>query len=134
MKSIRITLPVKSSTKMLELARKVLDKHVAEGANSMLSNLDWQHLQPAIEKAKLLHQQAEDYRVQSKMCIEERNKLLTEVTVGIRSSRNILSGVRIKNMQSLGEWGFDVIESSSSKTKLTKPAGITKQLASDTVV
>ena len=121
MKTIRVPLPVSSSIDMLNLATKLMEKHLAEGDNSALSKLDWATLRPAIDKANQLQKDADAHRVQSKMCVEQRNALLNDIKVGIRSSRNILSGVRAGSLQSLGEWGFSVIESTSTRRKTSEP-------------
>ena len=117
MKRTRIPLPEGRTDQMLKLAKKVLDKHIADGNGSLLNSLDWETLKPAIEKAVHWHEAAENYHVQRKVSIEERNKLLGDITLGLRGCRNVLSGSRMKSMQSLGEWGFNVVETTFSRSK-----------------
>ena len=118
MKKLRVPLPVRRSTEMLDLAKKVLDKHVADGDNSVLNKLDWQSIKTSIEKAQQLNQEAETLRMQSAQRKIDRDSLLDDITTTVRSSRDILAGIHIKNMKNLGDWGFDVVEATAAKTKV----------------
>jgi len=118
MKKLRVPLPVRRSTEMLDLAKKVLDKHVADGDNSVLNKLDWPSIKASIEKAQQLNQEAETLRIQSAQRKIDRDSLLDEITTTVRSSRDILAGLHIRNMKNLGDWGFDVIEATAVKTKV----------------
>lgn len=115
MRKLRVPIPVTSSKEILDLAQKVLSKHLADADNTKLNTLDWQVLQPVIERAVTLQQDAENFKTRSMQCIQDRNLLMDEITEAVRNARDILTGSFKKDMKKLGNWGYDVIEATASK-------------------
>ena len=117
MKKLRVPLPSRRSNEMLDLAEKVLKKHETDAADSALIKLDWLKVKAAITRANELHTEIENLRVERAKRVTDRNTLMDDITKTMRSSRDILSGVYIDNMQNLGSWGFEVIEAVASKAE-----------------
>lgn len=115
MRKLRVPIPVTSSKEMLGLAQKVMSKHLADADNTKLDALDWQVLQPVIERAITLQKEAEDFKKLSMQRIQDRNLLMDEITEAVRNARDILTGNFKKDMKKLGNWGYHVIESAANK-------------------
>ena len=117
MKKLRVPLPSFESTELLLLAKSILAKHILDGNQSVLDHVDWEAFKAAMEKADLYFHQAEELRMQSAQRIIDRNMQLEEVLTGVRCIRDILTGLNIKNMKNLGNWGFEVIEATAPSAK-----------------
>lgn len=115
MKKLRVPIPSNRTKEMLDLAKKVLNKHLTDADATKLSTLDWQQLRPIIEKAMQLHEEAENFKILSMQRIQDRNLLMEDVAETVRSARDILTGTFKKDMKKLGNWGFTVIENASNK-------------------
>lgn len=110
MKKLRVPIPANRSKDVLELATKIMKKHFSDAEASKLSGLDWEQMQPVIEKAMQLQNEADQHRTLAMQSIQDRNLLMEEVIEVVRNSRDILTGNFKKDMKKLGNWGFTVVE------------------------
>ena len=115
MKKLRVPIPSNRSKEMLDLAAKVLKKHLTDAEATKLGTLDWQELRPIIEKAVQLQEEAENFKTLSMQRIQDRNLLMEDVTETVRNVRDILTGTFKKDMKKLGNWGFTVVEDVARK-------------------
>ncbi len=97
----------------LKLAKKVYDKHVADGTNSELNNLDaatydWAKVGPTIPTCLALHDLAENLKGQMEEAYRKRDALLAPITEHIKGSSTYLKGKYAKQPKTLGNWGFEV--------------------------
>ena len=112
----RVKLPVRSKD-LLDLAKKVQLKHVADGPSSPLNALDWQAANALIEKVVTAHERAEQLRREMHEAFQQRNLNLTAVRDVVRGCRDVLTGRYIREMKTLGQWGFDVMDVRSLPTE-----------------
>jgi hypothetical protein len=116
----RVDIPL-NSKELIDLGKKVYEKHTVEAENSPLKPLNWASIGPTLPQALLLHNQAEALQKQMESAYEQRDKLLKPITDIVRASRDILTGVYQKEMKKLGDWGYDVADAGSGKpAKATK--------------
>lgn len=128
MKKLRVPIPATNAKEVLELATKVLNKHLSDADKTKLGIMDWQYLQPVIEKAVLLQQEAENFKTLSMQRIQDRNLLMDDITEAVRNARDILTGGHKKDMKKLGNWGYTVVESAVTKRTVVEPTTSHKQL------
>lgn len=106
----RIKLPINPKD-ILDLAHRVYQKHLADGKASLLNNLDgntWETIGPNISIAQAKHQEMEEaYR--------ERDKYLPSITDLLRATIALLKAVFRQNPKRLGEWSFEVDDSTPGK-------------------
>jgi hypothetical protein len=105
----RVKLPGRSKD-LLDLAKKVQLKHVADGPSSPLIVLDWQTAGPLIEKVVTAHERAEQLRREMHEAFQQRNLNLAAVRDVVRGCRDVLTGRYLREMKTLGQWGFDVLD------------------------
>ena len=117
----RVVLPT-NADKITVLGQNILQKHTADGANSLLNKLN---MADFLEKQNAIRQSQEDalrLRRDSEVPTEERDRLLgvgkgqtskTKDTVLylVCSVRDLLLGVHRGEEQQLGLWGFTVDKS-----------------------
>ena len=117
----RVVIPTNADI-IATLGQNILQKHTADGASSILNDLD---MADFVEKAnQVRHWQEEALRLRrdSEVPTEERNRLLgtgkgqTSKTKGtvlylISSVRDVLLGLHRGEEQQLGQWGFEVNKS-----------------------
>ncbi len=111
----RVTIPVNNPRALLDLSKKVLAKHTADGANSLLKPLNWTVITPMINDAATLQEKAEKAKRDMLEAYQQRNLKLDMVAGALRDSRDILSGVYKQEMKVLGQWGFEVLDVRSAK-------------------
>ena len=130
MKKLRVPLPRKSPSKKIELAKKVLQKHLAEGDKSPLKGFDWNTLQTQIAQAEQWHDQSETLRGQAAQLTMDRDNVLKNVVIALQSSRDVLTGHNLANMKYLTDWGFQVIETPAKAKPVatTTPAEIREKV------
>ena len=117
MEKVRVSIP-KKKRELIILAQKVLSKHQLDAEQSKLGVLDWSTFDEKIQQALSMQNAAEDLARKSKLTTEQCDLLLEEIHSHLRSSRDVLSGVFKSEMKKLGDWGYNVIESTRvSKTK-----------------
>ena len=97
---------------MLNLADKVYSKHVADGINSDLNNLDdtmynWAKVGPTIPACLALHVNAEALKAAMEKTYRERDALLAVIDSNVKGSSTYLKG-KYTNPKKLGEWGFEI--------------------------
>jgi len=116
----RVKIPTSKPAEMLELAKRVQEKHIADGEESVLKRLNWQQVSPIIEKAIADHKLAERLRRDMLEAYQQRELAMNVVTEVVRDSRDILMGTFKKEMKVLGKWGFDVLDVRSTQPE-TEP-------------
>ena len=109
----------KSPDKLLALAKRVLDKHTADGASSPLNSLrdfSWAEHATKVAAAEALHIQAKELERQVEQLYQNRDALLAPVEQTVRSSARLLNGIYKKSPKTLGEWGFEVNDTPTKKS------------------
>ena len=92
------------------LCQSVLDKHAADGANSLLSVFDMSSLQAKLDAKQLAEENAEQARLDWRLvAIEKRNVLLELTNMMKLIGKEMLKNPNIKPRK-LEVWGFVVIE------------------------
>lgn len=115
----RIIIP-KNVESMLELAKDIYAKHQADGAGSILKNLDgmsWDEIAPLITKCLEKHREAEEHKRKMEQAYRERDLHLPDIEMLIRSSAGMLKGAFSKNPKKLGDWGFAIDDSVQIRKK-----------------
>jgi hypothetical protein len=125
--NVRVEIPT-NPTDLLDLAKKVSDKHIADAANSPLKSIvdfNWSVTQPLIVPAQVKDQEGADFKKKSEESYGERDKNINPIRESLKASRDVLLGINKKNPKVLGQWGFTVHESVKSsgggKGKKTTP-------------
>ena len=106
----------------MDLAQKVYDKHLADGANSLLNNLDgedWTVSGPLIKPSLALHEQAEALTKQAEKLYRERDAKSASVKSALITSKNTLKGRFTNNPKQLADWGFVIDD--TAPVKKAKP-------------
>ena len=111
----RVKIPTSNPAQVLTLAKRVKEKHLADGEASILKTLNWQELTPLIDEAVAFHEKAEELRREMLVSFEQRTERLGRVVNFLRDSRDILTGNFRDEMKMLGKWGYDVMELRSGK-------------------
>ena len=106
----RVKIPMQNAKALLTLAKRVREKHLADGEASLLKPLNWQVVSPLIDQALAADEEAERLKREKLMKYQQRDVRLQPLLTLLRGSRDILSGVYNDEMKRLGEWGFDVME------------------------
>lgn len=123
-KNVRVVIP-RNADELIELGEGIEAKHTADGANSPLNGLDMSAFSTRLGAAKTKNDEQKQLQRDAEMATEERDDLLgkkkdqnttTEGTVLniIARTRDILLGLYKGNEQQLGQWGFEVNQSSTS--------------------
>ena len=110
MMKLRVKIPTNRPKDIIDLAKKVYDKHQADADSSLLKNLDWNEAGASISKAIKAHVKAEELSRETIKMYQQRDLLLEPLTEIVRNSRDILTGSYKKEMKKLGDWGFDSIK------------------------
>jgi hypothetical protein len=114
----RVRIP-KKSVELVDLAKRVKDKHLADGDASKLNILNWAELGPFIDEAVALQEKTMQLRRTLMESYQKRDQKSVAIADFLRSSRNILSGAHLKELKVLGQWGFDVLDERSKKSDAT---------------
>ena len=124
-KNVKVEIP-ENPTELLELAKKISDKHLADGVNSPLKGMtdyNWSVTQPFVEPAQAKDAEAIILRKKAEEATGERDKNIDQIKGSIKASRDVLLGLNKKNPKVLGQWGFTVSESvSAAPKKKAKPS------------
>lgn len=121
----RVVIP-SNPAELLDLAKKVSDKHIADAATSPLNSLvdnKWSVTQPFIAPALAKHIEAEGLKKKMEEAYRERDKHYSEIEESVKASRDVLMGINKKNPKVLGQWGF-VVNDTPKESK--KPAAAKK--------
>lgn len=111
---VRVDLPTKVED-MISLGKAIAAKHAELGAASPLGQLKWDKITPALTAAETAHREAKRLQAQAESATEARDAALEVVLQFLRSSRDVLSGVHGDEMRKLGDYGFTVNASRSTK-------------------
>jgi hypothetical protein len=111
----RVKIPANKPAQLLDLAKRVQQKHIADGDGSVLKILNWQEVNQAIEQASRAHENAERLKREMLEAYQQRTLKVDSVIGFLRNSRDILTGAYSREMKSLGQWGYDVFEQSTTK-------------------
>ena len=87
----RVKLPV-NPKQLVDLAKQVQLKHVADGNSSPLGVLDWQVAGPLIDKVFEDHSRAERLRREMLEAYQQRNLKIDALKDLVRSCRDVLTG------------------------------------------
>lgn len=119
----RIVLPI-SAKGILDLAQKIYQKHLNDGSASPLHNMEgnpWNVMGPEVMYAQAKHEEAEDYRRKMEEAYRERDKHVPRYAELLRATAALLKALFRTNPKRLGEWSFDVDDSTPIKKTNTKP-------------
>jgi hypothetical protein len=119
----RITIPTKPA-ELLELAKKIHDKHIADGVDSPLNAMqdyDWTTEGPKIAPCKQNHDDAEEAARKAEQHYRQRDIDLPAIKDIVRNSAAVLKSIYAKNPKVLGDYGLEV---NDSKPSASKPAVI----------
>lgn len=113
----RVKIPAKAA-ELVALAKRVKDKHVAEGETSALRILDWQEVGATIDESILLQETAQQLKRDLLKTNQKRDLMLEELARIMRNSRDILTGRYGVETKKLGEWGYDVLDARVAKPEV----------------
>ena len=106
----RVKIPVSNPAALLELAKKVQSKHIADGEASLLNAVKRSEVSPLLEAALADHEKATRMKREMVEAYQQRNLKLQSILQALRDSRDLLSGVFKKEMKVLGQWGYEVLD------------------------
>ena len=106
----RVKIPTRNAKGLLDLVKKVREKHLADGDASPLKVLNWAEIGPEIDAAIELEERALKLKREKLSVFQQRAHRLEVMTSLVRRSRDVLVGVHLDEMKTLGLWGFDVLE------------------------
>jgi hypothetical protein len=107
---VRVAIP-ENVEQLLALAKLIYQKHVADGATSILNRMQevsWTTLGPTIQPCLDKHQEAEALDSDREQAYGERDVLLEPIGNAVRATRDLLQGAFPRTLLRLGDWGFDV--------------------------
>lgn len=113
----RVTLPT-APKEGFELAKKIFDKHKADGATSELKNLldiDWTQLGPTVAKGQAAHVEAERLKGLMEEQYRQRDAVWATVQTANRDTASYLKGRYKKTPKALTAWGFGVDDTPPAK-------------------
>jgi hypothetical protein len=112
----RVKIPRNKPTELLELAKKVQQKHLADGDASVLKVLNWKDLGLVVNESCAAHEKAERLKREMLEAYQQRDLRLESVLGLLRDSRDVLTGAYSKEMKVLGQWGYEVSEIRSARS------------------
>jgi hypothetical protein len=96
----------------LDLAQKVFDKHMADGAASELNNMaspyNWGTAGGAIKPSQVLHKKAEDLKGEMEKTYRERDTEMAAIDKHLTATAKYLKGKYSDMPKKLSEWGFSI--------------------------
>ena len=113
----RVTLP-KIPKEGFELAKKIYDKHKADGATSELKNLldiDWTQVGPTIAAGQASHAEAERLKGLMEEQYRQRDAVWAKVQMANSDTASYLKGRYKKTPKALTAWGFNVDDTPPAK-------------------
>ena len=117
----RIILP-KNPAELLDLAKKIYDKHVADGAASPLNaqqDFKWSVEGPKVLPCRTNHDAAEQAAKQAEKLYRQRDADLAPIKAIVQNSSQVLKGIYAKNPKILGDYGFVIDDSKQNKPPKT---------------
>ena len=113
----RIVIP-KNAAELLDLAKKIYEKHQNDGANSLLNAMQdysWDDGGPKIAHCKDNHDKAEDFAKKAEQYYRQRDLDLVTIKGVVQNSAQVLKSIYAKNPKILAEYGFVVDDSKQTK-------------------
>ncbi len=121
---IRINIP-KKPAELIGLAKRVNEKHLADGDSSPLKLLQknaWSEVGPITATCLKAHEDAEALSRQAEELYRKRDTLLVQIDAAVKASRDVLTGIYRDEPKSLGNWGFEVDDSPPKPKTKANPA------------
>ncbi|MEP7107552.1 MAG: hypothetical protein ABI760_06205 [Ferruginibacter sp.] len=115
---IRIYTNVRHS---LELAKKIFEKHQADGKDSLLSSIEgfsWESTGPKIRFCLEKHKEAIRLSKSAEELYRQRDAVLAEITDITRASKSILKSKYSLSPEKLKEWGIVVYDNTGIIEKI----------------
>jgi hypothetical protein len=115
---IRIYTNVRQS---LELAKKIYERHLVEGNESMLSLLEdfsWEATGPKISFCLEKHKEAISLGKQSEEMYRQRDAVLAEITDIVKASKALLNQRLALTPEKLNDWGITINSSAGIIEKI----------------
>jgi hypothetical protein len=115
----RIVIP-QGAADLLELAKKIHEKHQADGDNSPLNAMkdyDWKAEGPKIAPCKQNHDTAEEATRKAEQLYRQRDVDLPAIKNIVRNSAALLKTVYAKNPKILSDYGLQVYDSKTATPK-----------------
>ena len=114
-----------NARELLNLAKTVYEKHVADGTASPLLTLDelsWAITGPKVSKCLDKHNESEELGRKMEDAYRQRDAMLVEINEIIRASKLLLKARYLKTPKKMGGWGFKVDDTpkKSKNEKLVK--------------
>lgn len=106
----RVKIPKQDPKALLDLAKKLREKHLNDGEASPLKVLNWDEINPEIDEAIALEEKALRLKREKLSIYQQRSRRLQNVLRIVRNGRDVLTGVHSVEMKTLGLWGFDVMD------------------------
>ena len=103
----KIVIP-SNPKELLELAKKIYQKHESDGDSSLLKPLNWDEIGAKINEGLQLHEKAEELQREMEKAYENRDIIIEEVEDKIKRSRDLLKGIHRDDLKKLGDYGFEV--------------------------
>jgi hypothetical protein len=113
----RIVMPTKPSD-ILDLAKKIYDKHIADGAESPLNAMkdySWAEDGPKIQPCKENNDNAELHAKKSEEMYRQRDIDMPAIKAIVKNSAALLKSIYAKNPKVLGDYGLIVDDSKQVK-------------------
>lgn len=117
-KRIRVYINVRQN---IELARKIYEKHMAEGKDSLLSSIDgfsWDATGPKIGFCLEKHKEASQLNKSAEEMYRQRDSVLAEITDIIQATKLLLKNKYSLSPEELHEWGFEDYSSIPAREKV----------------
>lgn len=123
--SVQVLIPTKAD-QLITLAKLIQQKHVQDGSDSPLHNLDWNTLSMRLAEAEQRYEEGSKLSREKENATQVRNLALgtdrsqNSKTTGtvkylVRAVRDVLLGIYRGKEQELGNWGFEVNRSTSGE-------------------
>jgi len=103
--TVRIPMPEDPSD-TIRLLRSVKKKHTELAASSPLAGLEWDKINPALERAEEQDALSDQQYRDAEKATKERNLQMNTVKAALRSARDVLLGVYRSNPKKAGDFGF----------------------------
>lgn len=115
---MKIVIPGHPDKKAV-LAGDIMTRAAVDGEQSPIKVLITKEVADKVAAIQQKTKQANEFRRQSEVLIEERDNLVKDVEQFIRSCRDILGGLYPNEPKKLTEYGFEVDET-AAKAKVTQ--------------
>jgi hypothetical protein len=113
----RIVIPT-NAAELLNLAKKIYEKHVADGADSPLNamqDFNWAVDGPKVAPCQQNNADAEVAAKKAEQLYRQRDQDLPIIKAIVQNSASVLKGIYAKNPKVLGDYGFVVDDSKQTK-------------------